>query len=76
MDTWNAIWSNDIYRKLILSVLVLLAQAAIRRSLLSYVINRIPDDSPHLYTVRKATTYIITITTTLLLYRNLDTTVG
>ena len=67
MDTWNTIWSNDLYRKLILSVLILLAQAVIRRSLLVNLINRIPDDSPHLYTVRKITTYVITITTTFLL---------
>ena len=50
MDTWNEIWANDLYRKLILSVLVLLIQAGIRHSLLSYVINRIPDDSP-MYTL-------------------------
>jgi len=68
MDTWNEIWANDLYRKLILSVLVLLIQAGIRHSLLSYVINRIPDDSPHVYTVRKATTYIITIIAALLLF--------
>ena len=67
MDTWNAIWSNDIYRKLILSLLVLLAQAAIRRSLFSYAISRIPDSSPHLFTVRKATTYLITLITTFLI---------
>jgi small-conductance mechanosensitive channel len=68
MDTWNEIWANDLYRKLILSILVLLTQAAIRRSLLNYVINRISDDSPHLYTVRKVTTYIITIITVMLLF--------
>jgi small-conductance mechanosensitive channel len=67
MDTWNAIWANDLYRKLILSVLILLAQAVVRRFLLSYVINRISDDSPYIYTVRKVATYIITITTALLL---------
>jgi small-conductance mechanosensitive channel len=67
MDTWNTIWSNDLYRKLILSVLILLAQAVIRRSLLVSLINRIPDNSPHLYTVRKITTYVITITATFLL---------
>ncbi len=67
MDTWNTIWSNDLYRKLILSVLILLAQAVIRRSLLVKLVNRIPDDSPDLYTVRKITTYVITITTTFLL---------
>lgn len=66
MDTWNAIWANDLYRKLILSVLLLIAQAVIWRFVLSFVINRIPNNSPHLYTIRKVTTYIITITTALL----------
>jgi len=64
----SEIWANDLYRKLILSVLVLLTQVAIRRALLSYVINRIPDNSPHLYTVRRITAYTITIITSLLLF--------
>jgi len=68
MAIWNEIWANDLYRKLMLSVLVLLIQAGIRRSFLSYVINRIPDDSPHLYTSRKVTTYFVTIITALLLF--------
>jgi len=68
MDTWNEIWANDLYQKFILSALVLLTQAAVRGSLLSYVINRIPDDSIHLYTIRKVTTYIITIIAVLLLF--------
>jgi small-conductance mechanosensitive channel len=67
MDIWNAIWSNEFYRKLILSLLVILTQAAVRRSLLSYVINRISDESPHLYTVRKATTSTITTIAALLI---------
>lgn len=68
MDTWNAIWSNDIYRKLILSVVVILTQSVIRRLFLSYAINRISDNSPHLYTIRKVTTNIITTLTILLLF--------
>jgi len=56
MDTLNAIWSNDTYRKLILSVLILIAQAVIRRLILSYVINRVSDDNPYIYTIRKLTT--------------------
>jgi small-conductance mechanosensitive channel len=68
MDIWNAIWSNEIYRKLIQSLLVLLAQAAVRHSLLGYVISRIPDESPHLYTVRKVTTSIVTTIAALLIF--------
>ncbi len=67
MDTWNTIWSNETYRKLILSVLVLLAEVVIRRWLLSYVVNRISADSPYLYPIRKVTTYIVTILTAFLL---------
>jgi small-conductance mechanosensitive channel len=67
MDTLIAIWSNDTYRRLIYSLLVLLVQAVIRRVLLKYVIRHISDDSPHLYTVRKLTTYSITILTIFLL---------
>ena len=68
MATWNEIWANDLYRKLIFSVLVLLTQAGLRHLLLSYVINRIPDDSPHVYTIRKTITYIITVITAWLLF--------
>jgi small-conductance mechanosensitive channel len=67
MDTLIAIWSNDTYRRLIYSLLVLLVQAVIRRLVLKYVIRHISDDSPHLYTVRKLTTYSITILTIFLL---------
>ena len=68
MDTWHTIWANDSYRKLILSGLVLLLQSVIRRSFLDYVINRISDDSPNLYAIRKAGTYIVTTLTALLLF--------
>lgn len=68
MDTLNAIWSNEIYQKIILSVLVLLIQAAIRYSLMRYVINRIPDESPHLYTIRKVTTYVLSTITALFIF--------
>ncbi len=68
MDTLNTIWSNDLYRKIILSLLVILTQVVIRNLILRYVIYRIPDDSPHLYTVRKITSYIITILTALVLF--------
>ncbi len=68
MDTWNAIWSQEIYRKLIFSGLIFITQEIIRRTLMSYVINRISDESPHLYTVRKVASYIITSITVMLLF--------
>ena len=66
MITWNEIWANG-YRKLILSVLVFFARAVFTVLFLNYFISRIPDDSPHLYTVRKVTTYIITVAAAFLL---------
>lgn len=69
MDAYlSTIWSNDLYRKLILSVVVIVTQAGIRYVALGYLISRIPDDSPHLYAVRKLTTYFITAVTILLLF--------
>jgi small-conductance mechanosensitive channel len=68
MDIWNEIWANELYRKLILSVLVLATQAVIRRPLLNYVVNRISDDGSILYIVQKVANYMITIVATLLLF--------
>jgi len=68
MDTLNAIWSNEFYQKIILSVLVLLIQAAIRYFLVGYVINRIPDENPHLYTIRKVSNYVISALAGLLIF--------
>ncbi len=68
MDTWNSIWANEIYRKLILSGIVLLVQTIFRRPLLDYIINRISDDSPNIYTIRKVSSYIITSLSALLLF--------
>ncbi|MFZ1268941.1 MAG: mechanosensitive ion channel domain-containing protein [Anaerolineae bacterium] len=64
----SEILANDFFRKLILSVIIWVAQAIIRHILLSYVVNRISDNSPHFYTTRKITTYAITISTFLLLF--------
>ncbi|NJN55808.1 MAG: hypothetical protein HC804_14330 [Anaerolineae bacterium] len=44
------IWSNDLYRKLILTVLILLGQTILRRLLTFIAAQRIPEDSPHMYT--------------------------
>ncbi len=68
MEFINEILANDLYKKLIFSVLVVIGQAIVRRIILSFVINRIPDKSPHLYTVRKITGSVITMLTALLLF--------
>ena len=54
-DTLSAIWANPVYRKLILSAIVLLASMVIRQLLHLLLINRLSDDSPHIYVVRKVT---------------------
>ncbi|MBN1147016.1 MAG: mechanosensitive ion channel family protein [Anaerolineales bacterium] len=68
MDILNDVLANDLYRKLILSALVLITQAVIRRLFLSFALNRIPNDSPHLYSVRKVTGFVITMLTALFLF--------
>ena len=68
MDTLNAIWSNEIYQKIILTVMVFLIQAIVRYILLGFLINRIPDANRHLYTIRKVTTYIISVVGAILIF--------
>lgn len=63
-----SIWSNDLYRKLILTVLILLGQNLLRRLLILILTQRITEDSPYIYTVRKATSYAINILGALLVF--------
>jgi small-conductance mechanosensitive channel len=63
----SEIWANDTYRKLILSALILVVQAALRRVIQRYANTRISVDSPHLYTIRKTTSLVVTIITLFLL---------
>jgi small-conductance mechanosensitive channel len=67
-DLLTAIWSNNLYRKLILSGLVLVLNALLSQGILRFALARFPDDSPLFYTVRKATGYFITILTAILLF--------
>lgn len=67
MDTWNAIWANELYQKLIYSVLLLLAQTVIRHLFVNYIINRIPNGNPKLYSIRKVANYVISVGTIFLL---------
>ena len=64
----NSIWSNDLYRKLILTVLILLGQNILRRLVIFIVTQRMAEDSPYIYTVRKAASYAINILGTLLVF--------
>ncbi|MBN2502489.1 MAG: mechanosensitive ion channel [Anaerolineales bacterium] len=63
----NSIWSNDLYRKLILTALILLGQNILRRLALYLIVQRINVDSPYVYTIRKATTYAISILGTMVI---------
>lgn len=60
IEILNSIWSNDLYRKLILTVLILLGQIILRRIVI-YIIIQINKDSPYIYNVRKAANYAISI---------------
>jgi small-conductance mechanosensitive channel len=53
------IWTHDLYRELILSAAVWLAAFVLGRLLPRLAINRLPDESPHIYLVRKVTTYVV-----------------
>lgn len=58
-ETLSAIWANEVFQKLVLSVIVLLASVVIRRLLHVLLVNRLSEDSPHIYIVRKVTGYAV-----------------
>lgn len=66
-DVLSDIWANDVYRKLILSAIVLLMSIGFRRLLYMLVVTRLPDDSQHVYTVRKVTNYLVNVLVALLI---------
>jgi len=68
IDILISIWSNDLYRKLILTVLIIIGQNIIRRLIILIVTHRIAEDSSYIYTVRKATGYAINILGALLVF--------
>ena len=66
-DVLSEIWANDVYRKLILSAIALLTSIGFRRLLHLLVVTRLPDDSQHVYTVRKVTNYLVNALVALLI---------
>lgn len=62
------IWSNNLYRKLILSAAVLILQYLINQAAEHYILNRRKEYSTSTYAVRKVARYVITILTLLILY--------
>jgi small-conductance mechanosensitive channel len=67
-DVLSEIWANDVYRKLILSAIVLLASFGLRRLLYLLVVTRLPSDSQHVYTIRKVTHYLVNTLAALLIF--------
>ena len=57
----TSIWSNDLYYKLILTAIIILGQTILFRLLVAVVTQRIPEDSLHIYTIRKAISYSVSI---------------
>lgn len=53
------IWANDFYRRLILTVLILAGSYILRRVFRWSVLSRLPDDSPHIYNVRRIANFTI-----------------
>ncbi len=54
------LWANDFYRRVLLSGIVLLVILVTRRTLRFLLLSRLPDDSPHLHTIRSITNYALT----------------
>jgi small-conductance mechanosensitive channel len=67
-DTLTAIWSNEVYRKLILSAIVILVSLVVRRFLHLLIVARLSDDSPYIYIVRKVASYLVNVLAALLVF--------
>ncbi len=68
IETWNSIWANDLYRKFILTVLILVVQNVLHRLLVLLITRRVTDDSPYLYPIRKTASYAINILGAILVF--------
>ncbi len=62
------IWANDIYRKLVLSALVLITQFLFRSAVDRHFINRTGKFSTNTYAIRKVVRYVITGIAVVILY--------
>ena len=62
------IWANDFYRKLIISAVVIIIQAIVRKAVSRYILNRSEKYSQSGYALRKVLGYVITIITVIILY--------
>lgn len=66
-DTLTAIWANEVYRKLILSAIVILGSLVVRRFLHLLIVARLSGDSPYIYVVRKVASYLVNVLAALLI---------
>lgn len=64
----SEIWTNEFYRKLIYSVLVLILQGIIRLMVDKYIVNRQKEFSSSVYTIRKVIRYSITAISLIIIY--------
>jgi small-conductance mechanosensitive channel len=67
-DTLTAVWANEVYRKLILSAIVILVSLVVRRILHLLIVARLSDDSPYIYIVRKVASYLVNVFAVLLIF--------
>jgi small-conductance mechanosensitive channel len=67
-DILTSIWANDLYRRLILTVLIFLVGMTLRRLLLRLALAKVPDDSPHIYSIQKVMGYLINVLLALILF--------
>ncbi len=62
------IWSNDVYRRLIATVLILIGSSVLRWIFQWLVLSRFLDDSPYIYSVRKIAGFTLYFVAILLIF--------
>ena len=62
------IWNNDIYRLVIQTALILVGSFVLRRIFRWSVLSRLPDDSPHIYGVRRVASFSLNLLAAFLIF--------
>lgn len=68
MDLLDTIWGNEFYQNLILTGLVIMVSMILRRIFYALVIIRLPDESPHVFTIRRIANYLINLLAALVIF--------
>ncbi len=68
MDLLDTIWANEFYQNLILTGLVIMVSMILRRIFYALVIIRLPDESPHVFTIRRIANYLINLLAALVIF--------